>query len=226
MVPYGRRPYRRSFGRPSFVRNRGYRRRYGRRRDNRGSLLNNRRSFPEVKQSTVLSTSTAQSVASDVPVIIAMTTEITQGLTGGSSRIANVITPKSLVIHAQYTAVSPCTVAWWVVLWKQNDSDNAFTTSKFLGAATSVVTHSNYSDRKDFQILQSGRFSMVNRIAAIAVKEYMMIRVPLKLDMHWTASTAASATMNHIFFVAISDLTAAEAEPTLDFSSRLYYSDA
>ncbi len=235
VVPYGKSSYypmyrpMRNFARGS--RYRGYgRRRFGGYRGYRGRgrmlRINTKKSFPEVKIVSEISDTDQDPVASDNPFIATMSSEIPQGVTGGA-RLGVVVTPKTLSIKAVFTALEPCSIAWYVVEWRLSQLMSPFSGGGFLGTPDDIVSHSAYADRPNYKILKSGQLSLVPRSGgAQSDKAYLRCSVKPQRNMFWQGGGAADATKNHLFFYAFSDLDAASTPPTINFSSRLYFTDA
>ncbi len=235
LVPYGKRSaypmYRqmRNFaGRPRY---RGYgRRRFGGYRGyrNRGRMLriNTKKSFPEVKVLTEISATDQEPVASDDPFIATMTTELPQGVLG-TARLGVQVTPKTISIKAVFTAAEPVSIAWYVVEWRLSQLMTPFSGGGFLGSPDDITSHSAYADRPNYKILKSGQMSLVPRSGgAQSDKAYLRCSIKPQRDLFWQSGDSASATKNHIFFYAFSDLDAASTPPTINFNSRLYFTDA
>ncbi len=238
VVPYGKSSYypmyrpMRNFARGSRYRPYG-RRRFGGYRGNRsyrgrGRMLriNTKSSFPEVKIFTELSATDQEPVASDDPFIATMTDGIEQGVTGGA-RLGVVVTPKTISIKAVFTALEPVSIAWYVVEWRLSQLMSPFSGAGFLGTPDDIVSHSAYADRPNYKILKSGQMSLVPRSGgAQSDKAYLRCSIKPQRNCYWQAAGAASASKNHIFFYAFSDLDAASTPPTINFASRFYFSDA
>lgn len=181
---------------------------------------------PEIKTSTTTSASSADSVASDDPFVVDMTGAINQG-TLITQRVANVVNPKSIVMHMQFSSAAPCTVVLWVVQWYEDDSQHAFAVGEFLGSPDEITTHSAFALRQNFKVLKRITVDLVPPDTAIDATKYVDIFIkpsPLK-KMYWSGATAATALNNHIFFAAISNIPVAAVEPTIDFSAKFYFTD-
>lgn len=215
-MPFRRRKSFRRFRRKRFSRLR--------RRSRRFSRINTRRGHPEVKIFTNTTSTSTDIIASDQVILIPITSQITQG-TGILARVGLQVTPRLIQLKAQFNAGTSCVIRWVVVQWLADQNENPIATADIWGSPGEVTSMGFYQGRKMIRILKQGMMSMNPSADADTAVRHLNFSIKPRSPVYWTGTASSTASKNHIYFFAFSNIAQAGDNPTGDVTTRVYFSD-